>query len=69
MYAWTRSWYAKCVDVYFQFEYKKHRDYFVKRYDFEKVSAKEAYDHYEFIHRTDYHVLKEALKIGKGKIT
>lgn len=48
MFAWSRTWYAKRDDEYFNFEMKKQRDDACKNYCFIKVSAKEAYEHYPY---------------------
>lgn len=49
MFAWSRTWYAKHNEVYYNFEAKRDRDDACKNYGFEKVSANEAYKHYPLI--------------------
>ncbi len=49
MFSWSRTWYAKRDGKYFNFEMKRQRDEACREYGFEKVSAKEAYDHYPYI--------------------
>lgn len=46
MFAWTRTWYAKKNETYYNFDMKRQRDDAVKNYGMVKVSAVEAYKHF-----------------------
>lgn len=49
MFAWSRTFYAKKDDVYYNFERKRDRDDAVLNRGYESVTAAEAYQHYPHI--------------------
>jgi len=62
MFAWTRTFYAKKNNLYYNFDMKRQRDDAVKNYGMEKVSAKEAYKHYKKIIQIPWETYEERKK-------
>lgn len=54
MFAWSRTFYAKKNNVYYNFDMKRQRDNAVQNHGFVKVSALEAYKHYSSIIRVPW---------------
>ena len=62
MFAWTRTFYAKKDGIYYNFDWKRCRDDAVKNHGMEKVSAQEAYQHFNKVIQIPWEQYEERIK-------
>lgn len=62
MFAWSRTFYAKKNGAYYNFDMKRQRDDAVNNRGMIKVTAVEAYKHYEKIVRVPWREYESVMK-------